>query len=226
VSVQRERFDLGVRALREMTATPADGGATRSRVLSRLADQPRRRRTHELVLLAIVLLSAVPAVSAGWKYLSRAPDQANSATGSGVSRRQALPPQAGPHVDEPGIPATGESELSASPPPVTTPARATAEASAPAKQPKTEVSDLDLYGRAHEAHFHENNFRKALRLWMEYADRYPQGRFLPEAQFNRAVCLLRMGDRQAARRVLAKLVKSPTPDHPKDDAERLLAEIR
>jgi TolA-binding protein len=88
------------------------------------------------------------------------------------------------------------------------------------------ISEQDSYGRAHVAHFQSHDFKKALRLWTDYVRRYPHGRFLPEAEFNRAVCFVRLGESTAARQALLKLVSSESPDYPKAQAERLLAEIR
>ena len=54
------------------------------------------------------------------------------------------------------------------------------------------------YGQAHEAHFVANAPAEALGLWDAYLRRYPRGTFVPEARFNRALCLLRLGRRDEA----------------------------
>ncbi len=58
------------------------------------------------------------------------------------------------------------------------------------------------YGQAHAAHFVADAPAEALGLWDAYLRRYPRGTFVPEAQFNRALCLLRLGRRDEARAAL------------------------
>ena len=74
-------------------------------------------------------------------------------------------------------------------------------------------------------HFHESSPRAALRAWNEYIARFPQGRFLPEAELNRAVCLVRLGDIERAREVLLRLTAASGSEHPKEQAEKLLARL-
>jgi TolA-binding protein len=219
VKTSHEPFESSVRALRDVTATRGDGEVTRARVLNYLAGQKRRRRNYTVALLGVVFLFAVPAISAGWKYLRRAPDLAGGRTHEKTRRALAqrpLPYNIQPQSESPQLAA-----------PLSVPSTISSLAASDSeKHVDVGISEQDWYGRAHVAHFQSHDFKKALRLWTDYVRRYPHGRFLPEAEFNRAVCLVRLGESTAARQALLKLVSSESPDHPKAQAERLLAEIR
>jgi len=219
VKTSHEPFESSVGALRDVTATRGDGEVTRARVLNCLAGQKRRRRNYTVALLGVVLLFAVPAISAGWKYLRRAPDLAGARTHERT--RQAVARRPPPYNIQP----QSESPQLAAPPSVPSTVSSLA-ASDSEKHVDVGIFEQDSYGRAHVAHFQSHDFKKALRLWTDYVRRYPHGRFLPEAEFNRAVCLVRLGESTAARQALLKLVSSESPDYPKAQAERLLAEIR
>ncbi|XYH92610.1 tetratricopeptide repeat protein [Sorangium sp. So ce1128] len=59
-----------------------------------------------------------------------------------------------------------------------------------------------LYQAAHRAHFVERNPSAALDAWNAYLAAAPRGRFAVEAQYNRALCLVRLGRTDEARRAL------------------------
>ena len=82
-----------------------------------------------------------------------------------------------------------------------------------------------MYERAHRTHFHDGSPRAALRGWNEYLASFPRGRFLPEAEFNRAVCLVQLGDIKRAREALLRLTAAGGLDYPRDQAEKLLAKL-
>jgi FimV-like protein len=223
MSAAKDRFESSVRALRELTATPADGRVTRSRVLGQVADRRRRHRNYRIAILAAVLLLLIPAASVGWIQLKRAIGNGTRLPGhAGSPKRTVLAATTKPRLDEP-VPVESPAIENLPESPSGAEAAPTHPLAVPAAQRPSEIA---LYARAHELHFHENDARAALRLWIRYLDRFPQGRFVPEAQFNLAVCLVRIGDAEAARRWLTQLVSSPGSDYPKDQAERLLAELR
>jgi hypothetical protein len=78
----------------------------------------------------------------------------------------------------------------------------------PDTRPNLLTADLAHYQRAHQLHFHGADPAAALRAWDAYLVRYPAGTFAPEARFNRAVCLLRLGRRTEARGILAPIAES------------------
>jgi TolA-binding protein len=222
----KDRFESSVRALRELTAVPADGRASRSRILGQMADRKRRHRNYELAIITAIFLLLIPAVSAGWIQLRKSIRTVAGVPGhAGSPRRAASTTEPSPSLhqrtaplEEPSLANLPERVWISESEPAVAPS-----ATMPAAQRPTE---LDLYARAHELHFHGNSPRAALQVWTQYVARFPHGRFIPEAQFNRAVCLVQIGDSAAARRLLTQLVRSTGSDHPKEQVERLLAELR
>jgi hypothetical protein len=69
-------------------------------------------------------------------------------------------------------------------------------------------ADLSDYQRAHSLHFHGGDPAIALNAWNVYLAEHPSGTFAPEARFNRAVCLLRLGRRTEARGILVPIAGS------------------
>jgi hypothetical protein len=86
-------------------------------------------------------------------------------------------------------------------------------------------ADLAAYEEAHRLHFHARDASRALSGWDAYLASYPRGTFAPEAQLNRAVCLLRVGRRSEARAALERLVAAPSGAYASDRARALLDAI-
>lgn len=59
-----------------------------------------------------------------------------------------------------------------------------------------------LFAEAHRRHFVERDPERALEAWDRYLAAAPNGRFAPEARYNRALTLLRMGRNVEAKREL------------------------
>ncbi|HEX5660463.1 MAG TPA: hypothetical protein VFX59_24880 [Polyangiales bacterium] len=68
-------------------------------------------------------------------------------------------------------------------------------------------ADLAKYRAAHKAHFQDRDFALALRNWEAYLRQFPSGTFAIEARYNRAICLLRLGRSDEARRALTPFAK-------------------
>lgn len=224
MNLPRDPLELSVRALREMTTAHVDGGETRQRIFNRVAGR-RRHRRYRIGLLLALFLSAAPVVSAGWKYLRRMPLLHGTATHAKRLNRLPLVRENGPLDQQPPSLAF-EPVPQDSPSSIPLPMLDGRDTKTRARPPgPPQLSELGLYGRAHDAHFHQKDFKKALRLWAQYLSRFPQGRFLPEAEFNRAVCLVNLGDLVSAQQALAKLASSPSSEYPKAQAKRLLDEL-
>jgi hypothetical protein len=83
-------------------------------------------------------------------------------------------------------------------------------------------ADLAVYQKAHQLHFHGGDPVQALAAWEAYLASYPRGTFAPEARFNRAVCMLRLGRRSEARSVLVPIAESSAGAYGRERARALL----
>lgn len=87
-----------------------------------------------------------------------------------------------------------------------------------------QAADADAaYRRAHMLHFKRKNYVAALVAWDEYMRVAPAGdRWLPEARFNRAVALHRLGRHDEARSALEPFAHGMYGGYRRDDAKRLI----
>jgi hypothetical protein len=81
---------------------------------------------------------------------------------------------------------------------------------------------LSLYRRAHRLHFEAHDSAAALLAWDAYLRAAPEGRFAPEARYNRALCLLRLGRGAEAREALAPFAAGRFGDYRQAEAAALL----
>lgn len=71
---------------------------------------------------------------------------------------------------------------------------------APRAKPVAKAAPIDpLYRKAHELHFHGRDHAAALAAWDAYLAAEPAGRFVLEAQYNRALVLVRLARYAEAR---------------------------
>ena len=204
-------FQASVRSFRALTATPGDGAATRARVLTRAGRVRSRRaswRRYAALVLAITAISV--SASAAWTrfapawraapatVLRDAPDE-----GPGSPRRET------PRVRRiPTVPVAAPEVASESKP-----------ISPASSSPDGEAR---VYAWAHRAHFVDQSPARALAAWTEYLRRYPRGSLAPEAQFNRALCLVHLGRFDEATRSLQTFAASRGDGYRRTDVERLL----
>ncbi|WP_437774144.1 tetratricopeptide repeat protein [Sorangium sp. So ce1097] len=79
-----------------------------------------------------------------------------------------------------------------------------------------------LYQAAHRAHFVDRNPSAALAAWNEYLAAAPRGRFAVEAQYNRALCLVRLGRTDEARRALEPFARGAFGGYRQTESRSLL----
>ncbi|WP_438013507.1 hypothetical protein WMF18_21470 [Sorangium sp. So ce315] len=79
-----------------------------------------------------------------------------------------------------------------------------------------------LYQAAHRAHFVDRNPSAALAAWNEYLAAAPRGRFAVEAQYNRALCLVRLGRTDEARRALEPFAQGAFGGYRQTESRSLL----
>lgn len=90
-------------------------------------------------------------------------------------------------------------------------------ASAPAEDPH-----LVHYRRAHDAQFAQSDCAAAVAGYERYLRQAPQGALVPEARFNRALCLVRLGRHDEAERALRPFARGRYGTYRQEDAQRLL----
>ena len=206
---QPESFAAAVRAFKEMTAASDDAAATRARVLA-AADRGARahgapRRLAVPTILAILVMC--------------------SASVAGTTLAQRWRPPAAVTIETPPLVVSfGSSAHSGRRPAVIIPPVIPALEDAAAPGPSD--AEADAYGRAHRAHFDEGAPERALAGWEDYLRRYPRGAFEPEARFNRAICLVRLGRHAQAERAVRSFADGRFGNYRRAEAEQLLAWLR
>jgi TolA-binding protein len=113
------------------------------------------------------------------------------------------------------FPVTSASAASGSALPETVP-------SAVAPPPPAADPEDRAFRRAHEAHFAAHDWTSALAGWDAYLAAYPHGRFVPEARYNRAIALVRLGRRDEARAALQPFADGTFGGYRQSEARQLL----
>jgi hypothetical protein len=196
-------YDAALRAFRAVTEEPGDGAAARARVLASAEHRVARGATFRRVsFLGPVLLVAVASGAAAW-------------TAAGRWRTDA------PRVIDAPAPSSEISERQG----VNRPARVIP-AAAPGAEPPSSAVDGDresaAYARAHRAHFVDDAPARALAAWDAYLAAYPAGAFAPEAAYNRAVCLARLGRFAEASAALRPFARGRFGAYRREEARLLL----
>jgi len=88
--------------------------------------------------------------------------------------------------------------------------------------PPVESQADELYRVAHQAHFGARQPAAALAAWDAYLRQAPGGRFAPEAQYNRAICLVRLGRSEAARTALEAFAEGRFGGYRQAEAQALI----
>jgi len=239
--MKRDLLDEAVSALRDTdTASEAEAKQTRADILSGLRRTRVQRRTRIAYLLPI---AATFMVASAWGAAS---GQAR-ALWLGVEHVFSGPaPSAAPAVKKsaplvsapaPGAPTltpttlASEAPLPAEPPPVAAAlpvAALSATKASPSAQPSAGASDdpaLALYRAAHAAHFVDHDPARALAGWDAYLKAAPNGVFAPEARYNRALSLIRLGRIAEAKRALEPFAQGQNGGYRQQEAGSLLSRL-
>jgi hypothetical protein len=104
--------------------------------------------------------------------------------------------------------------------------RAAAAPAAPAA-PTASARDpgADLFAEAHRLHFIARDPAGALAAWDRYLAAFPNGRFAPEARYNRALTLARLGRNDEAQAALRPFADGVYGDYHRADARALLGAL-
>ncbi|WP_394844228.1 hypothetical protein LZC95_45145 [Pendulispora brunnea] len=84
----------------------------------------------------------------------------------------------------------------------------------------------DLYLRAHQLHFGKADPASTLASWDAYLQAAPNGRFAPEARFNRALVLVKMNRRDEAAAALIPFANGTYGTYRRNEARALLDILR
>ncbi|WP_437668692.1 tetratricopeptide repeat protein [Sorangium sp. So ce131] len=157
-----------------------------------------------------------PAPSAEALALAPSPPPAPSAAPVSARPRRAKTPA--PQRAARPAPSAASREAGLPPEPAT---------ASPLPAPPPAAPDADaLYQAAHRAHFVERNPAAALAAWDVYLAAAPRGRFSVEAQYNRALCLVRLGRADEAQRALEPFARGAFGAYRQTDARVLIDALR
>ncbi|UQA62255.1 hypothetical protein [Polyangium aurulentum] len=140
-------------------------------------------------------------------------------------------PEAAPNPPAPPPPAPPKEARVSSTVPAAPTAQAAATSAPPAEEHPAEEAkapapvDPDahaLYQAAHRAHFAEGNPSAAFAAWNAYLAAAPRGRFAVEAHYNRALCLVRLGRTDEARKALEPFAHGSFGGYRQAEAQKLL----
>jgi len=211
------------RALREESAEPsADGQFTRARVMASLHQGKVRRRTR---LAFILPLAACLAAGTAWGTVTGRLPEAFRALSEAVSpspKPPAPPPKKAPSPLAAPAPAPVATPVLEETPAEVEPEPAVS--AKPAPSASFRDADGDLYRLAHEQHFVNHDYGRALTAWEAYLKAAPGGRLATEARYNRAICLLRLGRDAEARQALEPFAAGKM-GYRQNEARELLEEI-
>ncbi|HTQ07597.1 MAG TPA: hypothetical protein VMI54_27260, partial [Polyangiaceae bacterium] len=84
---------------------------------------------------------------------------------------------------------------------------------------------FELYRAAHQAHFVDRDDSRALDAWDAYLKAAPHGALVPEARYNRALCLVRLHRNDEARIALKPFAEGRYGTYRREDAQRLIAAL-
>lgn len=84
-------------------------------------------------------------------------------------------------------------------------------------------AELAIFRQAHRLHFDAGDARAALAAYARYLERYPDGRFVPEARYNTALNLLKLNRPKRARAILERFAGGDYGDYRQREASTLLA---
>ncbi len=250
--VMSDPLARATRALRDKyDATARDEGdpATRDRVIERAVRDGRERRIGRLVLLPIAatfVLFATWAAATGRlpTFLGgKAPNEPTLPVATSAATTAPTPRASGLVADE-REPAPSATEIPAAteiPTPQASVAivheraapsssgarvpSAPSVAAAASHEPHVPSPEDELYAAAHSAHFEQRDFGRALAAWDAYLAKAPAGRFAPEARYNRALCLARLGRTVEAKAALAPFASGAMGGYRRDEASKLLERL-
>jgi TolA-binding protein len=217
-------LDAALRALRESTdGTSVHATHTRADVLARL--RLRRTRKRRLAVFAIPIAAALVVGTAWAAATGRLPgfrEEPSPPTTHGAPSAATSVVVGAPSA-APVASANDLAAPSAAPPPSTAPSTSTNSVhSTHDTDEKVSAREQALYTKAHQAHFTAHDPRAALAGWNEYLTAFPDGQYALEARYNRAISLVRVGQRAEAVKALTPFARGAYGGYRQAEARDLL----
>lgn len=242
------------RALRELSEVQTDASRfTRERILFDVRQRQRKRARRTLLAIPLAAFAMGSVAMAATRGVLPEPVQKWVTQVTGIEPRVSRKPKSKVVRSEPpAAPAASAAPTDAvapSPPapqisssPIAlAPEPSKASAQSPATSPPSLAShergkaplgdspmteaEFQRYRLAHEAHFVKKDPAAALIAWNDYLAHAPSGRLVVEARYNQALCLLKLGRVQEAKRALAPFVGGVYGAYRKQEAQQLIATI-
>lgn len=219
-------LERATRALRERgEPREEDVQRARARIMETARAEKRRRArffTLAFPIAAVLVGTTAWAASTGrlaaiWKSQAQPPVAVASPPPPPVAK--APPPASSPPpvtVDEAPPPPPEPEVVAVAPKP---------SAPRPPPPPVEDASsaDLSLYQTAHTLHFVSKRYDAALTAWDDYLRGSPNGAFVVEARYNRAICLVKLGRKAEARIALQPFADGKVAGgYRREEAQKLL----
>jgi hypothetical protein len=189
----------------EHSGASPDAPRTRRRVLLARTTRRSGRTTTRLLLPLVAVLAATSAFAASGRLLRVAPPPV-------------VRPALSPSVRRPPPPGAAVSVMAL-------PDAAPSSSAAPTPRPRASAAPSDeepLYAIAHDAHFVARDPARALTAWDAYLAKHPRGRLAPEARYNRAIALVRLGRTEEAKAALGPFAAGSFGSYRRAEARRLI----
>jgi hypothetical protein len=233
------------RALREETAASDEAARfTRARVMGSLHRGKRRRRWHVTLLVPIAAVLAGGTAWGAWGHGFRwraistvvgletespsvpapAPKIATRVSKRMLSPRVSLAPSVPASVSPASVGVAPAFRATSVEPRVKPFKSDLGPSGIQRSDPSSSVPDpeLELYRVAHHAHFAGGNASAALGAWDAYLRKSTRRRFALEANYNRAICLVRLGRKAEARRALEPFASGAHGSYRRQESQALL----
>ena len=237
--MSKDLLDEATVALRETEPlNEFEARATRARVMSGLHQTRVRRRTRLAFLLPLaasfVAVSAWGAANGNARLVL---DKFERLVGITVTTPSAPATPKRLTAQRPSVaPSSEPAQLAPSPiaeplpvPPAAvrpaSPAGSSINADSASEHAERADPNLALYRVAHAAHFVDHDPARALAAWDAYLRAAPNGEFAPEARYNRALSLVRLGRTEEAKRALEPFATGAYGNYRKTEASALLERL-
>lgn len=203
------------------------------RILTAFERRTRHGRRLPLIavpLVAALLASAAWAAAGGRLHAILHPRVVESSESPRLGARISAPQASAPPTEA----SAAVPEFSAPVPHFEAPSARAKRVPAPVNSPRTSQpapspseAEIDaLYRAAHQAQFSGGDPNQALLLWDRYLSAAPNGALSPEARYNRAIALARLGRKAEAATALEPFARGDYGGYRKTEAESLLKVLR